>query len=156
MLATGSNYRHRQVTGQSNFTAEAAAQGMHAERQLLFAEPVPAPGKVAERLGLGEGSTVIQRRHLFLIEDPHGPLPPVDAWCAAWKRWRSGGRVGRAGGGSDGRCGVWGYAAQGINRTLSGLFRCHWRMPPAPSSPLDPANAQLDGSARGLDLCRAG
>jgi GntR family transcriptional regulator len=81
MLATGSNYRQRQATGQSNFAAEAAAQGMRAERQLLFAGPVPSPANIAERLGLGEGSTVIQRRHLFLIEGE--PMQTADAYYPA-------------------------------------------------------------------------
>jgi len=67
MLATGGIYRQRQATGQTNFAAEAAAQGMHASRELQHVGPVPAPAHIAERLGCDEGSTVIVRRQLFLI-----------------------------------------------------------------------------------------
>lgn len=81
MLATGGIYRQRQATGQSNFAAEAAAQGMRADRQVLHVGPVPAPANIAERLGRDEGTTVILRRQLFLIDGQ--PMQTVDAYYPA-------------------------------------------------------------------------
>ncbi|MGH3866244.1 MAG: GntR family transcriptional regulator [Pseudonocardiaceae bacterium] len=69
MLLTGANYRTRRDSGQSNFNAEAAAQGQHATQRLLVVEEVPAPVEIADRLHVSPGTTVIVRRRLFVIDD---------------------------------------------------------------------------------------
>jgi GntR family transcriptional regulator len=52
LRTTGANFRERRATGMSNFTAEAAAQGLRAEQRILSVERIPAPAEVAERLSI--------------------------------------------------------------------------------------------------------
>lgn len=78
LQTTGANFRERRSTGVSNFTAEAAAQGLRAQQRILAVERVPAPPEVAERLGLPAGASVIVRRRAFFIDDE--PMQLVDGY----------------------------------------------------------------------------
>ncbi|MCD9872563.1 GntR family transcriptional regulator [Streptomyces guryensis] len=69
LQTTGANFRERLSTGVSNFTAEAAAQGLRAQQRILSVERVAAPVEVAERFGVSEGASVIVRRRAFFIDD---------------------------------------------------------------------------------------
>jgi GntR family transcriptional regulator len=69
LQTTGANFRERRSTDMSNFTAEAAAQGLRAQQQILSVERVPAPAEVAERLGIPTGTSMIVRRRVFFIDD---------------------------------------------------------------------------------------
>ncbi|WP_031226141.1 GntR family transcriptional regulator [Streptomyces roseochromogenus] len=81
MQTTGANFRERRSTGVSNFTAEAAAQGLRAEQRILSVERVPAPAEIAERLGTPASTPVIVRRRVFLIDDE--PMQLADGYYPA-------------------------------------------------------------------------
>jgi GntR family transcriptional regulator len=81
LLATGSNYRQRRAGGRSNFDAEAAAQGIRAERRILEVAAIRPPVDIAERLGQPGEKTVIVRRQLFFIDDQ--PMQLADGYYPA-------------------------------------------------------------------------
>ncbi|MGW1782952.1 UTRA domain-containing protein [Streptomyces sp. NPDC002143] len=68
LQTTGANFRELRSTGVSNFTAEAAAQGLRAEQRILSVGRLPAPAEIAERLGLADGASVIVRRRAFFVD----------------------------------------------------------------------------------------
>ncbi|MEV1065411.1 GntR family transcriptional regulator [Streptomyces sp. NPDC050263] len=68
LQTTGANFRERRSTGVSNFTAEAAAQGLRAEQRILSVERLSASAEIAERLGLADGTSVIVRRRAFFVD----------------------------------------------------------------------------------------
>ncbi|ULR51041.1 GntR family transcriptional regulator [Streptomyces deccanensis] len=78
MRTTGANFRARRATGVSNFTAEAAAQGLRAEQRILSVERVPAPVEIAERLGVSPGTSVIVRRRAFFVDEE--PMQLADGY----------------------------------------------------------------------------
>ena len=78
LQTTGANFRDRRSTGVSNFTAEAAAQGLRAEQRIVSVERVPAPAEVAGRLGMPIGAPVIVRRRAFFIDDE--PMQSADGY----------------------------------------------------------------------------
>ncbi|WP_371580373.1 GntR family transcriptional regulator [Streptomyces sp. NBC_01314] len=78
LQTTGANFRERRATGASNFTAEAAAQGLQARQQILSVERVPAPAEIAERLSLPTGTSVIIRRRAFFVDDE--PMQLADGY----------------------------------------------------------------------------
>lgn len=80
LLGTGSNYRERRKTGVTNFNAEATAQDHQAEQKIISVEHVPAPEDIAERLDVGEGTPLLVRRRLFVV-DGH-PMQLVDGYYA--------------------------------------------------------------------------
>jgi GntR family transcriptional regulator len=84
MLTTGANFRIRRDTGETNYNAEAAAQGLNAEQRLLGVETVPAPPEVAERFGFAAGTPVIVRRRLFFVNDE--PMQLVDGYYPPARR----------------------------------------------------------------------
>ncbi len=81
MLTTGANFRIRRNTGEANYNAEAAAQGLSAEQQLIEVGRVPAPPEIAERFGFAVGTPVIVRRRRFLVNGEAMQL--VDGYYAA-------------------------------------------------------------------------
>ncbi|MDQ2874001.1 MAG: GntR family transcriptional regulator [Actinomycetota bacterium] len=82
LLATGSNYRQRRGGGgQSNFEAEAAAQGMRAERRVLEVAAIQPPRDIAERLGRPGEEVVIVRRQLFFVDNE--PMQLADGYYPA-------------------------------------------------------------------------
>jgi GntR family transcriptional regulator len=81
MLATGSNYRRRRAGGRSNFEAEAAAQGLRAERRVLEVAAIRPPADIAERLGQPGEETVIVRRQQFFADDQ--PMQLADGYYPA-------------------------------------------------------------------------
>ncbi|MFC1409944.1 GntR family transcriptional regulator [Streptacidiphilus sp. N1-12] len=77
MLTTGANWRRRRESGTANYNAEAAAQGLVAEQQLLGVETLPAPAEIAERFEVPAGTPVIVRRLLFVVDEQ-----PMQLVCA--------------------------------------------------------------------------
>jgi GntR family transcriptional regulator len=67
LLHTAANYRRQRATGIANWNAEVIAQGQQPEQRLLEVGQVPAPLEVAERLQLEEGTPVVVRRRVFLV-----------------------------------------------------------------------------------------
>ena len=81
LLSTESNYRHRRAGGRSDFDAEAAAQGMRAERQVLEVAAIRPPADIADRLGRPGDETVVVRRQLFVIDGQ--PMQLADGYYPA-------------------------------------------------------------------------
>lgn len=81
MLTTGANFRIRRDTGEANYNAEAAAQGLVAEQELLSVETMPAPAEVADRFGFEVGTAVVVRRRLFRVDGE--PMQLVDGYYSA-------------------------------------------------------------------------
>jgi GntR family transcriptional regulator len=75
---TGSIYRARRATGESNYNAEARAQGQRALQTVREVAETAAPEKVADRFGIEAGAPVIVRRLLFLVND--APMQLVDSY----------------------------------------------------------------------------
>lgn len=69
---TGSIYRVRRATGESNFNAEARAQGQKVHQEIREVVEVPAPDAIAERFRLAPGAPMVVRRLLF-VADAEGP-----------------------------------------------------------------------------------
>jgi GntR family transcriptional regulator len=69
MRQTGSIYRARRSTGESNYNAEAKAQGQRPEQVLREVVETGAPEKVADRFGIEPGAPVIVRRLLCTVDE---------------------------------------------------------------------------------------
>ncbi|MEV4873201.1 GntR family transcriptional regulator [Streptomyces syringium] len=78
MLTTGANFRRRLASGVSNFNAEASAHGLKPEQRILNVTTVPSPPEVASRLGVPDGTAVIVRQRLFLVNGE--PTQLVDGY----------------------------------------------------------------------------
>lgn len=81
MVGTGSRYAERRKTGITNFNAETAAQGHTANQVILGIDRVAADPKVADRLGVSEGTPLVVRRRRFEV-DGH-PMQLVDGYYLA-------------------------------------------------------------------------
>jgi GntR family transcriptional regulator len=78
MRQTGSIYRARRATGESNYNAEAKAQGQVAKQVIREVVETAAPEKVADRFGIAPGAPVVVRRLLFTVDD--APMQLVDTY----------------------------------------------------------------------------
>lgn len=78
MRQTGSIYRARRATGESNYNAEAKAQGQSAKQIIREVGETAAPEKVADRFGIDAGAPVVVRRLLFTVDD--APMQLVDTY----------------------------------------------------------------------------
>jgi GntR family transcriptional regulator len=78
MVGTGRTYSERRKTGITNFNAEASAHGLSAEQEIIAVERVPAAGDIATRLAVPEGTPLLVRRRLFMV-DGH-PMQLVDGY----------------------------------------------------------------------------
>lgn len=65
---TGSIYRARRATGESNYNAEARAQGQTSRQEIRDVGEVPAPDVIAEQFRLDPGAPMIVRRLRFVIK----------------------------------------------------------------------------------------
>lgn len=78
MRQTGSIYRARRATGDSNYNAEAKAQGQHPKQAIREVVEVAAPERVADQFGIEAGAPVVVRRLLFRVDD--APMQLVDSY----------------------------------------------------------------------------
>ncbi|MFF0578817.1 GntR family transcriptional regulator [Streptosporangium saharense] len=69
LLSTGANHRSHRARGLPAFNGEVLAQGRRPDQRLLEVLHVPAPQEIAERLEVDEGTTVLVRRRLFMVDD---------------------------------------------------------------------------------------
>lgn len=81
MRQTGSIYRARRATGESNYNAEARAQGQKPKQVIREVVETAAPEKVADRFDIDAGAPVIVRRLLFKVDD--APMQLVDTYYEA-------------------------------------------------------------------------
>jgi GntR family transcriptional regulator len=68
LLISGASYRRHRAAGEPGFDAQAVEQGLAPEQQIREVGTVSAPAEVARRLDRAEGSPVVVRRRLFLID----------------------------------------------------------------------------------------
>ncbi len=66
---TADNYNRHQREGRPGFAAQMEEQGHTSRQDILEVATVPAPGEVAQRLGLEEGADVVMRRLRFVVDD---------------------------------------------------------------------------------------
>ena len=74
MLITGSNYRRHRALGLPGFNAQALEQGMSPRQDITEVARISAPPDVAQQLDIDEGSPVIVRRRVFLLDDEPAAL----------------------------------------------------------------------------------
>lgn len=65
---TGSIYRARRATGESNYNAEARAQGQTPKQEIREVVEAPAPDVIAEQFRLDPGAPMVVRRLRFVIK----------------------------------------------------------------------------------------
>jgi GntR family transcriptional regulator len=83
MLVTGSNYRRHRALGMPGFNAQALEQGMSPRQDITEAGCISAPPDVAQQLDLDEGSPVVVRRRIFVLDDQ--PVALTDSYYpASW------------------------------------------------------------------------
>lgn len=75
---TGSIYRARRATGESNFNAEARAQGQSPKQVIREVVETAAPEKVADRFGIAPGAPILVRRLLQTVDG--SPMQLVDGY----------------------------------------------------------------------------
>lgn len=90
MRQTGSIYRARRATGESNYNAEARAQGQKPRQEIREVVEVPAPDVIAERFRLAPGAPMVVRRLRFVVkgegeEAVDTPMQLCDAYYDATK-----------------------------------------------------------------------
>jgi len=68
LLVTGANFRKHRGLGLPGFNAQALEQGQRPEQRILSVATVDAPAEIAMRLDLDEGSPVVLRRRVFMLE----------------------------------------------------------------------------------------
>ena len=68
LLVTGANYRRHRALGLPGFNAQALEQGQRPEQRIRSVATVGAPAEIAMRLDVDEGSPVVLRRRVFLLE----------------------------------------------------------------------------------------
>lgn len=81
LLVTGANFRKHRSAGLPGFDAQVIEQGQQPQQRLLDVVRVAGPGDVAARLDVPEGTPVIVRRRLFLIEGQ--PVALCDSYYPA-------------------------------------------------------------------------
>lgn len=81
MRQTGSIYRARRATGESNYNAEARAQGQRPKQVIREVTETAAPEKVADRFGIDPGAPLVVRRLLFTVDG--APMQLVDTYYEA-------------------------------------------------------------------------
>jgi GntR family transcriptional regulator len=69
ILVTGSNYRRHRALGLPGFNAQALEQGQSPRQDVTEVARISAPPDVAQQLDLDEGSPVIVRRRVFILDD---------------------------------------------------------------------------------------
>ncbi|SRR6266568_123517 len=69
LLLSGANYRRHRAVGIPGFNAQALEQGQRPQQRILEVATIGAPPEVALQLDLDEGTPVVVRRRLFLLED---------------------------------------------------------------------------------------
>lgn len=67
LLLTGASYRKHRSLGLPGFNAQAMEQGQAPEQRMREVTTIAAPVEVALRLDVDEGSAVVVRRRLFLV-----------------------------------------------------------------------------------------
>jgi GntR family transcriptional regulator len=81
LLLSGANYRKHRGLGMPGFNAQVLEQGQSPEQQLREVAVIDAPAEVAFRLDLAEGSPVVVRRRLFLVDGQ--PVALCDSYYPA-------------------------------------------------------------------------
>jgi len=69
LLLSGAAFRRHRDAGLSGFNAQVEEQGQAPEQRLTEVGRTPAPESVALRLDVDQGSDVVVRRRLFLVND---------------------------------------------------------------------------------------
>ncbi|MGA5578267.1 UTRA domain-containing protein, partial [Streptomyces koyangensis] len=75
--STSARYLAAGGAGGDAWAAEARAEGRRGTQRIVQAGEVPAPGLVAERLGVEPGQAVIARRRIMYADDEPGTCPRV-------------------------------------------------------------------------------
>ena len=78
---TGSNYRRHRALGLPGFNAQALEQGQSPRQDVTEVARISAPPDVAQQLDLDEGSPVIVRRRVFILDDI--PVALTDSYYPA-------------------------------------------------------------------------
>jgi GntR family transcriptional regulator len=81
LLVTGASYRKHRALGLPGFNAQALEQGQRPEQRIVSVTTIGAPAEVAMRLDIDEGSPVVIRRRMFMLE--HEPAALVDSYYPA-------------------------------------------------------------------------
>lgn len=86
LLVTGASFRKHRALGLPGFNAQALEQGQRPEQLMRSVATIDAPPEIAMRLNLDEGSPVVVRRRVFLLEGQ--PVALCDSYYPAG--WASG------------------------------------------------------------------
>jgi len=86
LLVTGASFRKHRALGLPGFNAQALEQGQRPEQQIRSVATVAASLEIAARLGLDEGSSVVMRQRMFLLEGE--PAALCDSYYPA--EWAAG------------------------------------------------------------------
>jgi GntR family transcriptional regulator len=81
LLLTGASYRKHRDAGLTGFNAQILEQGQRPEQRILEVTTTLATAEVAVRLDVDEGSSVVVRRRLFLVDDQ--PVAFCDSYYPA-------------------------------------------------------------------------
>ncbi|MEU9310894.1 GntR family transcriptional regulator [Streptomyces sp. NPDC048256] len=81
---TGSIYRARRATGESNYNAEARAQGQNAQQEIREVVEAPAPDAIAERFRVAPGTPMVVRRLRFVMKGAEGEADTPMQLCDAY------------------------------------------------------------------------
>lgn len=81
LLLTGASYRKHRDAGLTGFNAQILEQGQRPEQRILEVTTTVATAEVAVRLDVDEGSSVVARRRLFLVDDQ--PVAFCDSYYPA-------------------------------------------------------------------------
>jgi GntR family transcriptional regulator len=68
LLVTGASYRKHRALGLPGFNAQALEQGQRPEQRIRSVATIGASAEIAIRLNVDEGSPVVVRRRVFLLE----------------------------------------------------------------------------------------
>ncbi len=74
LLVTGASFRKHRALGLAGFNAQALEQGQRPEQRIRSVATVGASAEVAMRLNVDEGSPVVVRRRVFLLESQPAAL----------------------------------------------------------------------------------
>jgi GntR family transcriptional regulator len=86
LLVTGASFRKHRALGLPGFNAQALEQGQRPEQHIRSVSTIGASAEVAMRLNVDEGSPVVVRRRVFLLEGQ--PAALCDSYYPA--NWASG------------------------------------------------------------------
>jgi GntR family transcriptional regulator len=78
LLVTGASFRKHRTLGLPGFNAQALEQGQRPEQRVRSVATIGASAEVAMRLNVDEGSPVVVRRRVFLLEGQ--PVALVDSY----------------------------------------------------------------------------